>query len=169
MLSSRSDWLKCAICPCERLFAGAQGAYLAVKQNISITAHVAIWSEEQALPICSQLVGVRSDEVNTVLFDLWIDGEMWGTAGLHADSLIPLLRLLFTNTGIDSPMQYGGYSLLRGFARAVLLPCHELSCSGIKAVNGLSRSAKFANVIDQSLNSETSSWPLPKCVFHCMT
>lgn len=39
-----------------------------------------------------------------------------GDNGLHPDSLIPLLRTLFTNAGIASPMQYSGHSLRRGFA-----------------------------------------------------
>ena len=39
-----------------------------------------------------------------------------GNNGLHPDSLIPLLRTLFTNAGIASPMQYSGHSLRRGFA-----------------------------------------------------
>ena len=39
-----------------------------------------------------------------------------GSNGLHPDSLIPLLRTLFTNAGIASPMQYSGHSLRRGFA-----------------------------------------------------
>ena len=39
-----------------------------------------------------------------------------GNNGLHPDSLIPLLRTLFTNAGIASPMQYSGQSLRRGFA-----------------------------------------------------
>ena len=39
-----------------------------------------------------------------------------GNEGLHADSLIPLLRSLFTDAGIDSPLKYSGHSLRRGFA-----------------------------------------------------
>ena len=39
-----------------------------------------------------------------------------GSSGLHPDSLIPLLRTLFTHAGIDSPMLYSGHSLRRGFA-----------------------------------------------------
>jgi len=39
-----------------------------------------------------------------------------GSTGLHADSLIPLLRTLFTDAGIASPMEYSGHSLRRGFA-----------------------------------------------------
>lgn len=39
-----------------------------------------------------------------------------GNNGLHPDSLIPLLRTLFANAGIASPMQYSGHSLRRGFA-----------------------------------------------------
>lgn len=39
-----------------------------------------------------------------------------GSQGLHVDSLIPLLRSVFTDAGIDSPLQYSGHSLRRGFA-----------------------------------------------------
>ena len=39
-----------------------------------------------------------------------------GSNGLHADSLVPLLRTLLTDADISSPMQYSGHSLRRGFA-----------------------------------------------------
>ena len=45
--------------------------------------------------------------------------DQWGhlgQTGLHADSFIPLLRSLFTEAGIITPLQYSGHSLRRGFA-----------------------------------------------------
>lgn len=39
-----------------------------------------------------------------------------GKEGLHIDSLIPLLRKLFAEIGIDSPELYSSHSLRRGFA-----------------------------------------------------
>ena len=45
--------------------------------------------------------------------------NQWGHIGqnrLHEDSLIPLLRSLFTAAKIDSPMLYSAHSLRRGFA-----------------------------------------------------
>ncbi|MBC3885118.1 site-specific integrase [Undibacterium griseum] len=45
--------------------------------------------------------------------------DRWGHVsqdGLHADSLIPLLRSLFHHAGIESPTQYSAHSLRRGFA-----------------------------------------------------
>ncbi len=39
-----------------------------------------------------------------------------GVDGMHADSLVPLLRTLFANADIDNPAQYSGHSLRRGFA-----------------------------------------------------
>jgi len=39
-----------------------------------------------------------------------------GRKGLHADSVIPLLRSLFSEAGITSPLDYSGHSLRRGFA-----------------------------------------------------
>lgn len=43
----------------------------------------------------------------------------WGHVSdneLHRDSLIPLLRSMFTDANIDAPMQYSAHSLRRGFA-----------------------------------------------------
>lgn len=43
----------------------------------------------------------------------------WGHVGrdsLHSDSLIPLLRAVFTEAGIGDPANYSGHSLRRGFA-----------------------------------------------------
>ncbi|OGB21540.1 MAG: hypothetical protein A3I66_00200 [Burkholderiales bacterium RIFCSPLOWO2_02_FULL_57_36] len=45
--------------------------------------------------------------------------DRWGHVGqdsLHADSLIPLLRAIFTDAGIVDPADYSGHSLRRGFA-----------------------------------------------------
>lgn len=45
--------------------------------------------------------------------------NQWGHIGqnrLHEDSLIPLLRSLFTDAKIDSPLLYSAHSLRRGFA-----------------------------------------------------
>ena len=45
--------------------------------------------------------------------------DRWGHVGqdgLHADSLIPLLRSLFLEAGVESPTQYSAHSLRRGFA-----------------------------------------------------
>jgi integrase len=45
--------------------------------------------------------------------------DRWGhisDEGLHADSLVPLLRTILANAGIDSPDLYSGHSLRRGFA-----------------------------------------------------
>jgi integrase len=45
--------------------------------------------------------------------------DRWGNvseAGLHINSLVPLLRTLFYDAGIASPEQYSGHSLRRGFA-----------------------------------------------------
>lgn len=44
--------------------------------------------------------------------------DQWGNlgnTGLHTDSFIPLLRSLFTEAGIITPLQYSGHSLRRGF------------------------------------------------------
>ena len=46
--------------------------------------------------------------------------DRWGHVadeGLHANSLIPLLRSLFTEAGVDSPEAYSSHSMRRGFAR----------------------------------------------------
>ena len=45
--------------------------------------------------------------------------DRWGHVaeeGLHANSLIPLLRSLFTEAGVDSPEAYSSHSMRRGFA-----------------------------------------------------
>ncbi|SHG76468.1 site-specific integrase [Massilia sp. CF038] len=45
--------------------------------------------------------------------------DRWGhvsEAGLHINSLVPLLRSVFADAGIASPLQYSGHSLRRGFA-----------------------------------------------------
>jgi integrase len=45
--------------------------------------------------------------------------DRWGqlsSTPLHANSVIPLLRRLFSDTGLPSPSQYSGHSLRRGFA-----------------------------------------------------
>ena len=45
--------------------------------------------------------------------------DRWGhvsDAGLHADSLVPLLRTMLTHAGIASTELYSGHSLRRGFA-----------------------------------------------------
>lgn len=45
--------------------------------------------------------------------------DRWGHVsqeGLHADSLIPLLRSLFQEAGVESPMQYSAHALRREFA-----------------------------------------------------
>lgn len=39
-----------------------------------------------------------------------------GTAALHRNSVVPLLRKLFARAGLDSPEAYSGHSLRRGFA-----------------------------------------------------
>lgn len=39
-----------------------------------------------------------------------------GDAGMHTDSLVPLLRTILSDAGIDSPDLYSGHSLRRGFA-----------------------------------------------------
>jgi len=39
-----------------------------------------------------------------------------GEEGLHASSLIPVLRSLFTEAGVDSPQAYSSHSMRRGFA-----------------------------------------------------
>ena len=46
--------------------------------------------------------------------------DRWGHVAeesLHANSLIPLLRSLFTEAGVDSPAAYSSHSMRRGFAR----------------------------------------------------
>ena len=45
--------------------------------------------------------------------------DRWGNVAdesLHADSLIPLLRSLFAEAGVESPEEYSSHSLRRGFA-----------------------------------------------------
>ena len=45
--------------------------------------------------------------------------DRWGNVAdesLHADSLIPLLRSLFAEAGVESPEDYSSHSLRRGFA-----------------------------------------------------
>lgn len=45
--------------------------------------------------------------------------DRWGRVGpegLHPNSLVPLLRVLFTDAGIASAALYSGHSLRRGFA-----------------------------------------------------
>ncbi|MBI2746996.1 MAG: site-specific integrase [Burkholderiales bacterium] len=45
--------------------------------------------------------------------------DRWGNIAdesLHADSLIPLLRSLFAEAGVESPEKYSSHSLRRGFA-----------------------------------------------------
>ncbi|WP_112992731.1 site-specific integrase [Herminiimonas fonticola] len=45
--------------------------------------------------------------------------DRWGhvsDAGMHTDSLVPLLRTILSDAGIDSPDLYSGHSLRRGFA-----------------------------------------------------
>jgi len=39
-----------------------------------------------------------------------------GEEGLHASSLIPVLRSLFSEAGVDSPQAYSSHSMRRGFA-----------------------------------------------------
>lgn len=76
------------------------------------------------VPALSQLCPVAAYTAWIELADLH-DGpafrsvDQWGhvgAVGLNADSLIPLLRSLFTNAGVESPLQYSGHSLRRGFA-----------------------------------------------------
>lgn len=46
--------------------------------------------------------------------------DRWGHIapdGLHINSLVPLLRLLFDRSGMGFPEQYSGHSLRRGFAK----------------------------------------------------
>ena len=46
--------------------------------------------------------------------------DRWGHVAeesLHANSLIPLLRSLFTEAGVDTPEAYSSHSMRRGFAR----------------------------------------------------
>lgn len=76
------------------------------------------------VPALSQLCPVAAYKVWVELAGLTTGSafrsvDRWGhvgSDGLHADSLIPLLRTLFTAAGITSPMQYSGHSLRRGFA-----------------------------------------------------
>lgn len=45
--------------------------------------------------------------------------DRWGRvadAGLHTDSLVPLLRSILSNAGVSAPHLYSGHSLRRGFA-----------------------------------------------------
>ena len=45
--------------------------------------------------------------------------DRWGNVAdesLHADSLIPLLRSLFAEAGVESPEEYSSHSMRRGFA-----------------------------------------------------
>jgi integrase len=64
-------------------------------------------------------------------FNVWIDLsdltegpvfrkiDRWGHVGnesLHANSLIPLLRSLFSEAGVESPEEYSSHSMRRGFA-----------------------------------------------------
>ena len=45
--------------------------------------------------------------------------DRWGRVAdesLHPDSLIPLLRSLFTEAGVESPKEYSSHSMRRGFA-----------------------------------------------------
>jgi integrase len=39
-----------------------------------------------------------------------------GDEGLHIDSLVPLLRSILKEAGVESPELYSGHSLRRGFA-----------------------------------------------------
>jgi integrase len=59
-----------------------------------------------------ELAGLRSGPVFRAI-DRW--GHI-GAAGLHINSLIPLLRSLFNAAGIPYAEQYSGHSLRRGFA-----------------------------------------------------
>ncbi|MDO8772217.1 MAG: tyrosine-type recombinase/integrase [Burkholderiaceae bacterium] len=45
--------------------------------------------------------------------------DRWGHVGhdgLHTDSLVPLLRAIFTEAGVSDAGDYSGHSLRRGFA-----------------------------------------------------
>lgn len=75
-------------------------------------------------PALSQLCPVAAYSVWIELADLKAGPvfravDRWGRIsddGLHADSLIPLLRTLLTQAGIASAALYSGHSLRRGFA-----------------------------------------------------
>lgn len=86
----------------DRDFKGSSFKVPALSQLCPVTAYID-WI---------QLSGLRTGPVFRGM-DRW--GNV-GQAGLHADSLIPLLRSLFIEAGIESPMLYSGHSLRRGFA-----------------------------------------------------
>ncbi len=86
----------------DRQYKGSSFKVPALSQLCPVAAYIA-WVELAGLTTGSAFRSV----------DRW--GHV-GRDGLHADSLIPLLRTLFTDAGISSPMQYSGHSLRRGFA-----------------------------------------------------
>ena len=86
----------------DRQFKGSSFKVPALSQLCPVSAYLD-WIE---------LAGLQAGSVFRAI-------DRWGHVsqdGLHADSLIPLLRSLFQKAGVESPTQYSAHSLRRGFA-----------------------------------------------------